>query len=87
MQTRLSKQALLSNAFQNGRGYGGNNSSFVFKEKLVEIGISIRSLQDSAMSDAASTKEDYMKVCVELGKEPDSNILAVLNSAVDDSLL
>lgn len=39
------------------------------------------------MSDAVSTKEDYMKVCVELGKEPDSNILAVLNSAVDDSLL
>ncbi|KAM7437686.1 Leucine rich repeat-containing protein 34 [Porites harrisoni] len=39
------------------------------------------------MSDAASTKEDYMKVCVDLGKEPDSNILAVLNSAVDDSLL
>ena len=39
------------------------------------------------MSDASSTKEDYLKVCVELGKEPDHEILAVLNSAVDDSFL
>lgn len=39
------------------------------------------------MADATSTKEDYLKVCAELGKEADSEILAVLNSAVDDSFL
>ncbi|RMX38058.1 hypothetical protein pdam_00003096 [Pocillopora damicornis] len=39
------------------------------------------------MGDAASTKEDYLKVCAELEKEPDTGILAVLNSAVDDSFL
>lgn len=39
------------------------------------------------MSDASSTKEDYLKVCGELQKEPDYEILAVLNSAVDDSFL
>lgn len=39
------------------------------------------------MSDASSTKEDYLKVCANLGKEGDPEILAVLNSAVDDSLL
>lgn len=39
------------------------------------------------MSDASSTKEDYLKVCAELGKQGDPEILAVLNSAVDDSFL
>lgn len=39
------------------------------------------------MGDAASTKEDYLKVCAELEKQPDTGILAVLNSAVDDSFL
>ena len=39
------------------------------------------------MGDAASTKEDYLKVCAELEKEPDTGILAVLNSAVDDNFL
>lgn len=39
------------------------------------------------MGDAASTKEDYLKVCAELEKVPDTGILAVLNSAVDDSFL
>ena len=39
------------------------------------------------MSDASSTKEDYLKVCAEQGKQGDPEILAVLNSAVDDSFL
>lgn len=39
------------------------------------------------MSDASATKEDYLKVCADLGKEADFEILAVLNSAVDDSFL
>ena len=39
------------------------------------------------MSDASATKEDYLKVCADLGREADVEILAVLNSAVDDSFL
>ena len=39
------------------------------------------------MSDAAATKEDYLKVCADLRREADVEILAVLNSAVDDSFL
>ena len=39
------------------------------------------------MSDASSTKEDYLKACALLGKEADSEILAVLNSAIDESYL
>lgn len=39
------------------------------------------------MSDATSTKEDYLKVCADLRREADVEILAVLNSAVDDSFL
>lgn len=39
------------------------------------------------MSDATATKEDYLKVCTDLGREADVEILAVLNSAVDDSFL
>lgn len=39
------------------------------------------------MGDANSTKEDYLKVCADLGKQADVEILAVLNSAVDDSFL
>ncbi|KAL9969892.1 hypothetical protein ACROYT_G022164 [Oculina patagonica] len=39
------------------------------------------------MGDANATKEDYLKVCADLGKQADVEILAVLNSAVDDSFL
>lgn len=39
------------------------------------------------MSDANATKEDYLKVCADLGRQADVEILAVLNSAVDDSFL
>lgn len=39
------------------------------------------------MGDASSTKEDYLKACADLGKQGDPEILAVLNSAVDDSFL
>lgn len=39
------------------------------------------------MSDASATKEDYLKVCAGLGRDADVEILAVLNSAVDDSFL
>ena len=39
------------------------------------------------MGDATATKEDYLKVCADLGREGDVEILALLNSAVDDSFL
>lgn len=39
------------------------------------------------MGDAAATKEEYLKVCGELQREPDVEILAVLNAAVDESIL
>ena len=38
------------------------------------------------MSDAASTKIEYMKICTEEQKEPNSEDLAVLDAAVRDFL-
>lgn len=39
------------------------------------------------MSDVIVIKEDYFKVCVDLGREVDVEILVVLNLVVDDSFL
>lgn len=39
------------------------------------------------MSDVIVIKEDYFKVCIDLGREVDVEILVVLNLVVDDSFL
>ncbi|KAK3718437.1 hypothetical protein QZH41_014431 [Actinostola sp. cb2023] len=39
------------------------------------------------MGDASSTKEEFLKVCGEMQKEPNAEILAILNLAIDDSFL
>lgn len=39
------------------------------------------------MGDASSTKEDFLIACGDMQKEPNSEILAILNLAIDDSIM
>lgn len=39
------------------------------------------------MSDALQTKEAYLEVCADSKKQPDSEIIAILDSIVDDQIL
>ncbi|XP_032228852.1 leucine-rich repeat-containing protein 34 [Nematostella vectensis] len=39
------------------------------------------------MGDASATKEDYLKACGEKDREPNGEILAILNAAIDDQFL
>ena len=37
------------------------------------------------MGDASATKDDYIKACADLQKEPIPEILAIFNTAIDES--
>ena len=39
------------------------------------------------MGDGTSTKDEYFRVCNETKREPDREILAVLNHAIDEQIL
>jgi hypothetical protein len=37
------------------------------------------------MGDASATKDEYLKACAEAQKDPNLEILAILNTEIDDS--
>lgn len=37
------------------------------------------------MGDASATKEDYIKACADAQKEPNAELLAIFNTAIDES--
>ncbi|XP_031562259.1 leucine-rich repeat-containing protein 34-like [Actinia tenebrosa] len=37
------------------------------------------------MGDASATKDDYLKACADVQKEPNAELLAIFNTAIDDS--
>lgn len=39
------------------------------------------------MVDASATKENYFKICKETNKEPDGEMLAVLNHVMEEQIL
>lgn len=39
------------------------------------------------MGDPSSTKDDFLKACADMQKEPNSEILFILNLAIDESIM
>ena len=60
----------------------------MFWQNFIEIlADEIKRLSRSRMADGPTTKEIYFRVCSETKRTPDSEILAVLNHAIDQQIL
>lgn len=54
---------------------------------LVKFRVERGVFEKQMMTDGPTTKTAYFRVCSETGRDPDGEILAVINHAIDEQIL